>query len=155
VVAGRGHSMWAERTQQCCGRGQRDHGFAAEVVVLIVLAPAIDDPCTGLWVPPHFFADSLSQCLGDSDEGAIKGPLVEVVSGRVPVGEIGGQEPPLTPRPSQMEQRVDHLPKVDDGRATHDALTLHQGADHLPLLVRKVGRITVSRGWNAVRHRCY
>src|SRR5689334_17360462 len=56
----------------------------------------VDDPGTRLGGSSCLLACSPSQHVIDLCQGAIKSPGIEIVADRVPVGEIGGQETPLT-----------------------------------------------------------
>src|SRR5579875_3479650 len=104
---------------------------------------AVDDPGTRLGLSPNLLTGLLSERTIDPDEGAIEGPVIEVVRDGIPVGEVGGQESLLAAGAREIEKRVDHLPQVHRGRAAHVSLSRDQRSDQFPLCVGQIGGIAV------------
>lgn len=86
---------------------------------------AVDDPGTRFRIASHLLACPLPERIVDLDEGAVERPRIEVVTHRIPIGKVGGQQPPLAARASQIQESVDHLSEIDDGWPTHVSFPHH------------------------------
>jgi hypothetical protein len=85
----------------------------------------IDDPRTRFQIAARLLAGSLSERIVDPDERAVERAVIEVVADSVPVGEVGGKQPPLAPGVGEIQQGIDHFAEVDDRGGSHASLSLH------------------------------
>src|SRR5919199_1156376 len=113
----------------------RPRTFLASVVA--PLAPglgrlgalAIDDCGRGLRCPAGLLPRLLHQVLMDLLQGAVPGPLVEVVAHAGPRRELPRQQPPLAARARKVQQRVDDFPQFQAGGAPRAAVGPEAGLE--------------------------